>query len=495
MFKALIRMGAFFGKELNEVRRQPRLILSLVLGPFLILGLFGVGYKGDQPVLRTALVVPEGSLAPAELQALTSTLLLNFELVSVDADQEGAMASLGRGDIDLVQVIPADIRSQAERSEQSFIGFNYREISPINERWIQYLAYAQVSEMNRALLLQGVASAQGEAGPLKTQLSEARTDLDRLDNALPDSERTESKASLSQLKTLIGGLLLNPFVLSQLAGPDRSPEQVRQELTQTQADIDALDQALDEKTIDQQQERIGTVRAQVTRLEEATTLLTRISPQVIVSPLKEQYNNLTGESFDLMTYYAPGVVALLIQHIAVTLGALSLVRERVIGAAAFFRVAPVSNSQMMIGKYLSYMLFIGIIAALLIGLLTLLGVPLPTRPLALAGLIAMLTLAALGVGFVISIISQSDSQAIQLSMLLLLLSIFFSGFLMPLENFLAPVQVVGYMLPITHGINGLQATLLQGRVPDFFTWAGLTTISALTLLFIVVVGRRQFRQA
>ena len=118
-----------------------------------------------------------------------------------------------------------------------------------------------------------------------------------------------------------------------------------------------------------------------------------------------------------------------------------------------------------------------------------------TPELALAGLIAMLTLAALGVGFVISIISQSDSQAIQLSMLLLLLSIFFSGFLMPLENFLAPVRVVGYMLPITHGINGLQATLLQGRVPDFFTWAGLTTISALTLLVIVVVGRRQFRQA
>jgi ABC-2 type transport system permease protein len=495
MLKALIRMGAFFGKELNEVRRQPRLVLSLVFGPFLILCLFGVGYKGDQPVLRTALVVPEGSLAPAELRALTDTLLLNFDLVSVDADEAGALARLDRDDIDLVQVFPADIRGQVQRNEQAQIGFTYRESSPVNERWIQYLAYAQVNEMNRALLLQGVAGAQGEAAGLTAQLAEVRGDLDRLDSALPEGDQAASKASLAQLKTLIGGLLLNPFLLGQLAGPDRSPAQVREELAQTQADIDALDQALDTQTIGQQQERLSMVRAQVVRLEEASGLLTRLSPQVIISPLKEQYHNLNGVSFDLMAYYAPGVVALLIQHIAVTLGALSLVRERLIGAAAFFRVAPVSSTQMMIGKYLSYLLFIGIIAGLLIGLLALLGVPLPAYPLALVGLIVLLTLAALGVGFCISIISQSDSQAIQLSMLLLLLSIFFSGFLMPLENFLAPVRIVGYMLPITHGINGLQATLLQGGVPTLFTWAGLSTITALTLLFVIVFGRRQFRQA
>ena len=32
-----IRTSAFLGKEIAEVRRQPRLVLSLILGPFLIL--------------------------------------------------------------------------------------------------------------------------------------------------------------------------------------------------------------------------------------------------------------------------------------------------------------------------------------------------------------------------------------------------------------------------------------------------------------------------
>jgi hypothetical protein len=42
----LFRLLAFVGKELAETVRRPGAIVSLVLGPFLIMGLFGVGYSG-----------------------------------------------------------------------------------------------------------------------------------------------------------------------------------------------------------------------------------------------------------------------------------------------------------------------------------------------------------------------------------------------------------------------------------------------------------------
>jgi len=42
---SLIRIGAFARKEMTEILRQPRLLLTLILGPFLILLLFGIGYK------------------------------------------------------------------------------------------------------------------------------------------------------------------------------------------------------------------------------------------------------------------------------------------------------------------------------------------------------------------------------------------------------------------------------------------------------------------
>jgi len=42
-FKFLIRIFSFISKELTEIVRQPRLILTLVLGPSLIMFLFGLG--------------------------------------------------------------------------------------------------------------------------------------------------------------------------------------------------------------------------------------------------------------------------------------------------------------------------------------------------------------------------------------------------------------------------------------------------------------------
>ena len=46
-FKFLIRISSFLGKEMTEIFRQPRLILTLVLGPFLIMLLFGLAYPNQ----------------------------------------------------------------------------------------------------------------------------------------------------------------------------------------------------------------------------------------------------------------------------------------------------------------------------------------------------------------------------------------------------------------------------------------------------------------
>src|SRR3979411_650415 len=58
MFKALIRGWTLVSKEIMEVIRQPMLVLALVLGPFLILLVFALGHRSQQPPLTMVLVVP-----------------------------------------------------------------------------------------------------------------------------------------------------------------------------------------------------------------------------------------------------------------------------------------------------------------------------------------------------------------------------------------------------------------------------------------------------
>jgi ABC-2 type transport system permease protein len=272
-------------------------------------------------------------------------------------------------------------------------------------------------------------------------------------------------------------------------------EEVREDARQLQEDLDALDRAVSEGRLEEQRERIRSARQRVNRLERAAAELSGIPPQVIVSPLQQSYENRTGASYDLAVFYAPSVVALLIQHIAVTLGALSLVRERNLGAVEIFRVAPVTARQVLLGKYFGYLIFVAIIVALLAVLMTLLGIPFLGSWYTFAGVALLLTLAALGVGFVISAISRTDSQAIQLSMLVLLLSIFFGGFFLPLENFWEPVRAVSYGLPLTHGIIGFQDVLLRGDAPGATTWAGLGIIAGVTFLWALTALWLELRRS
>src|SRR5262249_12764045 len=122
-----------------------------------------------------------------------------------------------------------------------------------------------------------------------------------------------------------------------------------------------------------------------------------ISPQVIAAPARADPHNLAPITPSVIMFFAPAVLALVLQHMGVTLTALSLVRERIIGAIEVFRVAPVNSLELLVGKYLAFAFFnlsiAAIICFLLIGVL---GVPLLSTPGDVALVVGLLTFASLG---------------------------------------------------------------------------------------------------
>jgi ABC-2 type transport system permease protein len=489
----LVRSLSFFAKEVNEVRRQIRLVLALVLGPFLILLLFGIGYQSDRPHLTSALVIPEGSYSPEQEQQITEAVGVNFPVAYAGPDEARARAMLASGQVDLVEILPPNVAEQVEQGAQAEVQFVYNAISPIDEQWIQYLSYAQVIEINRAVLIDAAKGGQAEAAELQSFLGEARAELETLRGSLGSAQQATTRQRLSDLAQTAGVLAASPLLAAQ-ARTSADAREARDQLVELQGDLAALDEALDEGRLAQQEARLDSSITRIGTIEERVTTLRAIPAEVLVSPLIGTHRNEAGIQLDYMTFYAPSVIALILQHIAVTLGALALVRERLQGSLELFRVAPVSATQLLVGKYVGFTLFIALIALALAGLMWALGVPFLGSPWSLALVLLLLVLASLGLGFLISAISTSDSQAVQLSMLVLLMAVFFSGFFLPLENFWAPVRAVGYALPLTHGIVGLQDVMLRGWAPDLVTlsWLG----GAALLLFLVVnfLLRREFRR-
>src|SRR5215212_11229335 len=123
MFKPIIRLLSFFSKEVNEVRRQPKLVLSLLLGPFVILLLFGIGYSGERPKIRTVLVTPPQSLEVVNIDDLKKAISANFTLVDATTDANAAAAMLQSGQTDVVETLPADAEQQLINGQQSTITF------------------------------------------------------------------------------------------------------------------------------------------------------------------------------------------------------------------------------------------------------------------------------------------------------------------------------------------------------------------------------------
>ena len=221
-----------------------------------------------------------------------------------------------------------------------------------------------------------------------------------------------------------------------------------------------------------------------------------VPPEVIARPTKAETENVAPTEPNVISFFGPAVFALVLQHLAITLTALSMVRERLSGQMDRFRVAPVTSMELLVGKYVAYAVLslavAAIVGVLLVGVL---GVPLLGGWLPFVGIVLLLTFAALGVGLLISLIADSERQAVQLSMLVLLASVFFSGFVLPVSDFATWTQYLAYALPVTHGIGLLQEHMLRGEVRDTWMLGALAGIGLILYVGSLLRLRRVLRRA
>jgi ABC-type multidrug transport system permease subunit len=132
-------------------------------------------------------------------------------------------------------------------------------------------------------------------------------------------------------------------------------------------------------------------------LEEGDLEEARMWLDAILEETAYETGNLKSSSQLLLGVGA--VLALLLQHIAVTFSSLTLVREWLLGAEEVFRVAPIAPWEIITGKYMSYSLLTltiaGVLSFLIVGLM---GVPLLGNLAYFVLVLILLTVASLGWG-------------------------------------------------------------------------------------------------
>jgi ABC-2 type transport system permease protein len=496
-----VRASAFLAKEIYEVLRQPRLILALALGPFLILLLFGVGFRNEPRAFRTLFVASEADDLGRQIEAYATTLGPQLIFEGVTSSAPFATERLRRGQVDLVIVVPAGAEQTIRNNEQAEFLLLHNEIDPLQASYIDYFGQIYVSEVNRRIVQEITLQGQSEASSVLDDVAAARAAAGAVRSALERGDRAGAEQRQDELNDQVSAIeLAIGASVGLLRGVERavggsveadSSAALLDQLAAIRQNTNALDRVEDDGDYAAEVEQAAAIEAELGELETTLADFTNLSPEIIVSPFRSETQSVANLTPDITSFYAPGVLALLLQHIAVTFGALSVVRERQIGTVELFRVSPISPGEVLAGKYLSYLVFGGLLAALLTALLRYgLGVPMLGSWAAFALVIALILLAALGIGFVISLVSDSDSHAVQLAMLALLASVFFSGFFTALYLLWPPARVISWMLPVTYGIQLLQAIMLRGSAPSPALLGGLAAISLVLFVVALVLTRR-----
>jgi len=487
-FRGVIRASAFIRKEIFEILRQPRLVATLVLGPFLILFVFGIGYRDQPRSLRTLFVAQANSaIAAQDIEKYGKSMSAFLVYAGVTDNLDAALEQLHRGQVDLVIVEPSDAASTITNNQQALFVLYHHEIDPTQVSYVDYLGWLFVGEVNQQVLRSFAVQGQKDAVNMHANLQEAhqnalamRQALQSGDDALALQKEQALTGNVDAISLAAGatlGLLDSLHPAKDVnAGPAQSLlNELRQSASQPGSTAGTKDERL---------ARVDKIDKDITDLDARITEFQSIDPDIIISPFRSETKGVANLQPSVSDFFAPAVLALLLQHLAVTFAALSIVRERNVGTMELFRVSPLSAGEALFGKYISYMLFGGVIATILSALLVLaLHVPMLGNWWYFALVVCAVLFTSLGIGFAISIVSQTDSQAVQYSMIILLASVFFSGFIMSLEMLWSPVRVISWMLPTTYGTLLLRDIALRGVDPNWGLLGGLIAIG-LGLMFI-----------
>lgn len=498
IYRSIIRTSSFLQKEIFEILRQPRLIASLVLGPFLILFLFGIGYREQSPRLRAIFVTqPNSSITADDIQEHVKTMASVITYIGTTDDQAKALEQLHRRQVDLVIVVPSNAADTIESNQQAVFTMYHQEIDPLQVNYINFQGWLFVGEVNKRVLRSFAEQGQEDSVSLQTDLQDARQNVSAMRQALQSGDETlarEKQQNLSgNVDTVSQAVGASIGLLSMLQpSPDPAGDSGGNEqdtLTDLRQNTDQLGE--DSGTKDERLARLDEIDKDLIDLDSKLTAFRSVDPSIIVSPFRSETMSVASVQPSISDFFAPAVLALLLQHLAITFAALSIVRERNAGTMELFRVSPLSAAEALFGKYISYMLFGGVIAAILSALLVFaLRMPMLGNWWNFVLVIAAVLFTSLGIGFAISIVSQTDSQAVQYSMITLLASVFFSGFIMSLEMLWEPVRVISWALPTTYGTLLLRDIALRGLAPNWYLLGALFAIGMVLMVISWLLMRR-----
>jgi ABC-2 type transport system permease protein len=160
---------------------------------------------------------------------------------------------------------------------------------------------------------------------------------------------------------------------------------------------------------------------------------------------------------------APEVMGVVLVFVGTIATALGVVRERQSGTLEQLAVMPFRARDVLFGKLLPYLgvAVVDLAVIVAVGVLVF-DVPFRGSPLVFALGAVLFLFVTVGIGVLISTVSETQGQAIQLAIMTMLPQILLSGLIFPLQAMAAGVRWIGYLLPLTYFVQVARGVMVRG---------------------------------
>ncbi len=186
-------------------------------------------------------------------------------------------------------------------------------------------------------------------------------------------------------------------------------------------------------------------------------------------------------------FMVPGILCTVLMIITTMLTATSVVREKESGTIEQLAVTPVKRYQIILGKMIPAAI-LGIMDVVLVSLVAIYLFKVPFRGSYIFLLLSSLAflLSTLGMGLFISTISDTQGQAMMtVSFVVVMPSIYLSGFIFPIDSMPKAFQYITYAIPLRYFLDIVRGIFLKGAGFDIL-WRDiilLLIIGSLKLTF------------
>jgi len=185
-----------------------------------------------------------------------------------------------------------------------------------------------------------------------------------------------------------------------------------------------------------------------------------------------------------VNYMIPGLVGIVMVFIATMLTAIAIVRERERGTLEQLLVTPANPMEIMLGKIIPYMVvaFADFVIVMICGMY-IFDVPLAGSAVLLVVLGLAFLFVCLGMGLLVSTVSYTQQQAMQMAVFTLVPQILLSGFIFPLTAIPWVVRWIAYLAPLTYFLPISRGIFMRGEgLGDLWLWAVILVAYAIVVI-------------